>query len=624
MDHDHEKKDGASTRKTSISSSADAGVEVSSTTPALKRRMKDRHIAMISIGGVIGTGLFLGTATALQKGGPVGMLLAYVVVGSLCYTIMVSLGEMSAFLPIAGGHLTFAERFVDPAWSFAVGWLYFYNWLVILPAEISAASVVINYWSANKSVNDAVWITLCLVVVVTINLFGAYGEAEFIFCSVKVVTITGLLILGIILDLGGGPNHDRIGFRYWKNPGPFVQFGGIAGVKGRFLGWSAVMSQAAFSFIGTEVVAIAGAEVKNPRKNIPRAIKRVYIRLLLFYVGGVTIIGLLVPSNDPRLDLADGTAAASPFVIAIGNAGIKILPSIINASILTSAWSAANSDLYGSSRALYGLALNGNAPKVFLKVTRHGLPWVAVAACASFGLLSYMGLSNGSGRVFGWCIHVACRVRTAVSGLASWFGIGVTYIRFHRGLKAQGIDRKALPYHSTLQPFAAWYATIGCFLAITFSGWFVFLEGHWAADTFVTDYLPMALFPVLYGGAKLYTRAPLVPYEKMDFESGLKEVVDASYDERPPESFVKRAWGWLVRGRLRQCDRLTALLTNCRCRMRTQPYRTSHFGFEGILSRSLYDKSLVVIDTKIAIETESRATVVGLRFRRVHDTYTAM
>ncbi|KAI0358696.1 amino acid permease [Trametes cingulata] len=511
--------------------------------------MKDRHIAMISTQGVIGTGLFLGTATALKEGGPVGMLLAYTVVGSLCYTVMISLGEMAAFLPIPGGHLTFAERFVDPAWAFAMGWLYCYNWIVILPAELSAASVVINYW--NKSVNNAAWITLFLAVVVIINVFGAgaYGEAEFIFCSVKVITIVGLLILGIVLDLGGGPTHDRIGFRYWKNPGPFVHFDDIGGAKGRFLGWSAVMSQAAFSFIGTEVVAIAGAEVKNPRRSIPKAIRRVYVRLLLFYVGGVTIIGLLVPSNDSRLDLANGTAAASPFVIAISNAGIRVLPSIINAAILTSAWSAANSDLYSSSRALYGLALNGHAPRVFLKVTRHGLPWVSVAACGSIGLLSYMGLSSGSGRVF---VHL--QSRTAVAGLASWFGIGVTYIRFHRGLKAQGIDRKTLPYHSPLQPFAGWYAAIGCFLAMLFSGWFVFLKGHWATDTFVTNYLPLMLYPVLYVGAKLWKRTPLVPYKEMDFKTGLQEVLDASFDEPPSKHWIGRAWSWLVRSLFDICS----------------------------------------------------------------------
>ena len=162
---------------------------------------------------------------------------------------------------------------------------------------------------------------------------GVYGEAEFIFASIKVVTITGLIILGIVLDLGGGPNHDRIGFRYWKRPGPFNQYAGIAGAEGRFLGWWAVMTQAAFSFIGTEVVAIAGAEAKNPRRNIPRAIRNVYIRLLLFYIGGVAIIGLLVPYTDDRLNLATGTAAASPFVIAIQTAGIKGLPSVCHFSL---------------------------------------------------------------------------------------------------------------------------------------------------------------------------------------------------------------------------------------------------------------------------------------------------
>ncbi|OBZ70521.1 Dicarboxylic amino acid permease [Grifola frondosa] len=522
----------------------------------LLRQMKNRHIAMISIGGtlipllsfpcavadtscqgVIGTGLFLGTASGLRNGGPVGLLLGYCVVGSVCYTVMISLGEMAAFLPIPGGHITFAERFVDSAWSFAVGWLYCYNWIIILPAEVSAGAVLINYW--NRSINNAVWISLCLAIVISINLFGAsvYGEAEFIFASVKVITITGLIILGIVLDLGGGPNHDRIGFRYWKHPGPFAQFNEIEGAKGRFLAWWAVMTQAAFSFIGTEVVAIAGAEVKNPRRSIPKAIRRVYVRLLLFYIGGVAIIGLLVPFTDPRLNLTDGTAAASPFVIAIQNAGIKALPSIINACLLISAWSAANSDLYCSSRALYGLAANGNAPSIFLKVTKHGLPWVSVMICASFGLLSYMDLGSGSGRVFGW---------TAISGLVSWFGIAVIYIRFHKGLKVQGIDRKTLPYMSMLQPYAAWYAAIMCFILCFFSGWSVFLKGQWATDVFVTNYLPLMLFPVLYIGARLWMRTSFVKPEEMDFKSGLAEVLSASYDEPPPRNFVERSGaGWL-------------------------------------------------------------------------------
>ncbi|KZT11237.1 amino acid permease [Laetiporus sulphureus 93-53] len=506
----------------------------------LQRQMKNRHIAMISIGGVIGTGLFLGTATSLKNGGPVGLLLGYLTIGSLCFCTMLSLGEMAAFLPVPGGHITFAERFVDPAWSFALGWQYWYNWTIVLPAELSAAAVLINYW--NQSVNNAVWITMCLIVVILINMFGAgvYGEAEFVFASIKVITITGLIILGIVLDLGGGPNHDRIGFRYWKHPGPFAQYDDIPGSKGRFLAWWAVMTQAAFSFIGTEVVAIAGAEAKNPRRNIPMAIRNVYIRILLFYIGGVTIIGLLVPYTNPDLNLANGTAAASPFVIAIRTAGIKGLPSVINACLLTSAWSAGNSDLYSSSRALYSLAINGNAPRVFAKTNRWGIPWVALIVNSILGCLAYMDVGATSGKVFGWLSNM-----TAIAGLSNWFAISVTYVRFRKGLAAQGIDRKTLPFASALQPYAAWWAI---FLSVTvcfFSGWSVFLKGEWNTATFVTNYLPMMLFPVMYLGKRLWSGVRFVRPEDMDFKTGLAEVLEASYDEEPPRNWVEHVWAFL-------------------------------------------------------------------------------
>ncbi|OCH89957.1 amino acid permease [Obba rivulosa] len=507
----------------------------------LKRQLENRHIAMISIGGVIGTGLFLGTATSLQNGGPIGLLLGYAVVGSVCYAVMISLGEMIAYLPLPGGHIKLAERFVDPAFSFVLGWNYWYNWTFGMPGELSAAAVLINFW--NNSVNDAVWITICAVVVITINMFGAgvYGECEFIFASIKVITITALIILGIVLDLGGGPNHDRIGFRYWKNPGPFVQYDHVPGAKGQFLGFFAVLTQAAFSFIGTEIVAIAAAEAKNPRRNLPKAIRRVYVRILLFYVGGVTIIGLLVPSNNPDLNLAHANAAKSPFVIAIKTAGIKGLPHVINAALLTSAWSAASSELYTSSRALYGLAMTGSAPKIFSRTNRMGLPYVSILFCALFWTLAYMGINGGSGKVFGWLSNM-----TSIAGLMTWFGICVTYLRFYKGFKMQGFDRKKLPYASSLQPYAAWYGVISCAIICFFSGWSVFMNGNWDTGTFITKYLPLMLFPVLYIAWKLKTRAPIVRLEDMDFLTGLKEVEADSYDEPVPTSFMGKFWAWLM------------------------------------------------------------------------------
>ncbi|GLB36338.1 putative amino acid [Lyophyllum shimeji] len=442
--------------------------------------------------------------------------------------------------PHSGGHIKLAERFVDPAFSFTMGWNYWYNWTIILPAELSAAAVLIGFWS---DINPAVWITVTMVVTITINMFGAgvYGEAEFIFASIKVLTVVGLIILGIVLDLGGGPNHDRLGFRYWKHPGPFAQFADIPGAKGRFLAWWAVMTQAAFSFIGTEIVAIAAGEAKNPRRNLPKAIRRVYIRILLFYIGGTAVIGLLVPYTSPGLDLADGTAASSPFVIAIRNAGIKSLPSIINACLLTSAWSAASSDLYTSSRALYGLAAAGNAPSIFLKTSKRGLPYVSLIFCSLFALLSYMGVNSGSGKVFTWLANM-----TSVAGLLTWFGICVTYLRFYKGMKVQGYDRSKLPFASKLQPFAAWYALAFCTLICFFSGWKVFLKGRWATDTFVTNYLPLALFPVLYLGAKLVMRKPTVRAEDMDFVTNIAEIEAETYDEPPPKNKIEAFWQWLM------------------------------------------------------------------------------
>ncbi|KAI0321690.1 amino acid permease [Amylostereum chailletii] len=504
--------------------------------PTLQRQLKNRHIAMISIGGVIGTGLFLGTATSLANGGPVGLLLGYLVMGTI------SLGEMISYLPIPGGHIKLAERFVDPAMSFTMGWNYWYNYTIALPAELSAAAVLVDFWDKNTKVNAA-WISICLVVVVTINFLGAgaYGEAEFVFASIKVLTITGLIILGIVIDLGGAPNHDRLGFRYWKHPGPFVQFHDIGGVKGRFLGWWAVMSQAAFSYIGTEIVAIAAGEAKNPRRNIPRAIRRVYVRILLFYIGGVTIIGLLVPSNNGQLNLNTGTAASSPFVIAIQSSGIKVLPHIINACLLSSAWSAASSDMYTSSRALYGLSISGNAPSVFSRITRTGLPVYAIMVSTAFALLSYMGVSAGSGKVFGWFTAM-----TSIAGLMTWFGISVTYIRFYAGLKAHNIDRSTLPFSSRLQPFAAWYCAISCIVVCLFSGFAVFLKDNWNTATFVTSYLPLALFPIFYVGAKLWTRVPAVSAQNMDFYTGIAEIEADMYDEPPPKNKGEVFWQWLV------------------------------------------------------------------------------
>ena len=234
---------------------------------------------------------------------------------------------------------------------------------------------MIQFWNEADGINVAAWISIIIVIVIALNIFAVaiYGEAEFIFASIKILTIVGLIIFAFIIDLGGGPTKDRLGFRYWHNPGAMKPY--IAdGNWGRFLGFFSTLVNASFSYGGVEMVAVAAGEAENPRKNIPKAVRRVFWRILFFYVLGSLAIGVLIPYNEPRLigaihSKAPG-GAASPWVIAIYRAGVPVLPSIINAVILTSATSSANAFLYTGSRYLYALAQNGQAPRFLLHCSK--------------------------------------------------------------------------------------------------------------------------------------------------------------------------------------------------------------------------------------------------------------
>jgi amino acid transporter len=266
--------------------------------------LKARHIQFIALGGTIGTGLFLGIGGAFAQAGPLAVLLGYTFTGIAVFAMMQSLGEMATWLPLPGAIPQYCARYVDPALGFAVGWNYWYSCAITLCAEISAASLVIAYWKPDQGSLVAVWITLIIILIICLNIFAVriYGEAEFAFASVKILTIVGLLIMAFILDLGGGPNHQRLGFHYWKHPGPIKQYPPqVGGATGRFLAFFSTLVQASFSYGGVEMVAIAAGEAENPLKNIPKAVRRVFWRILFFYVLGSLAIGVLVSSDDPDL-----------------------------------------------------------------------------------------------------------------------------------------------------------------------------------------------------------------------------------------------------------------------------------------------------------------------------------
>ncbi|PSS35352.1 hypothetical protein PHLCEN_2v1689 [Hermanssonia centrifuga] len=498
----------------------------------VQRKLKQRHVQMIAVAGTIGTGLFLGSGHALQGAGPLGALIAYALVGTVAYASLCSLGEMTSHAPISGTFPHFAARWVDPSLGFALGWNYWYTNAISIPVEISAACILISFWDSNMN-HQAGYTALIAVLMCAVNVFGVrwFGESEFYFSIIKILLITGLIIVGLVIDLGGAPDHDRRGFRYWNNPGPFAGSGLEPNHIGldRFLGMLSVLVQAAFSFQGMELVAVAASETESPRRNIAKAVRRVFYRIVVFYLLGVLITGMLVPYTDPNLLSNSGTAAESPYVIAINLAGIKVLPHIINACIFTSAFSAGNSFLFSSSRVLYGLGLRGQAPRIVTYCTKNGLPIVAVACTAAFAFLSFMNVSSGSVTVFNWFVSLS-----TVGGFFGWWGMNLTYVFFYRGMRAQGLDRTKLLYHSKLQPWLSYWGIFWNTIFILINGFTVF----WKFDTagFLTAYLNIPLFFALYFGWKIYKRTKIWKPHEMDFVTGIPTLEETETPEVPPKT----------------------------------------------------------------------------------------
>ncbi|KAG5919457.1 hypothetical protein E4U61_000843 [Claviceps capensis] len=492
-----------------------------------KRGLNQRHIQMIALAGTIGTGLFLATGRALANGGPLGILLGYAIVGCIISFVVFSMAELSALLPLSGGIIRHAEYFFDPALAFAQGWNSVYANAILLPAEMVACAVIIDYWS---HVNHAVWITVLggLLILSNFLLISVYGELEFVLAILKIALIVGVNILSICITAGAGPRGKPIGFQFWKDPGPFVQYFNIPGSWGQFVGFWRVLVSAAYAFSNVENISVAGAETQNPRQNIPKAAKRVFWRIFLFYLATVFCIGLIVSSADKALTAWSGDAGASPFAIAATNAGIKVVPSIINAIVVTSAWSAGNSAMLVGTRTLYGLALDGHAPPFFKRTNRFGTPWISVAAVGSFMLLGYMTLSSAASVVFGWLQGLV-----SAASFVHWINIEIIYLRFFYGCRKQGISRDELPWKSPFQPYGAWLALVMAIILLLTGGFHVFIDGQWSWQTFVTAYFNVPLILVLYFGHKSWQGKRMVSLEDMPIRGFIDMANNNPEDEEP-------------------------------------------------------------------------------------------
>lgn len=350
--------------------------------------------------------------------------------------------------PVSGGFYTYSTRFIDPSWGFAMGWNYVFQWAIVLPLELTVCGITVQYW--DDSISVVVWITVFLLVIVIVNIFGAIGYAEEEFWSslFKMSATIIFMIIALVLVCGGGPKNgiysEYWGDRYWHDENTF---------KNGFKGFCSVFVTAAFSFSGTELVGLAAAETRNPVKSLPGAIKQVFWRITLFYILGLFFVGLLIDSTDPGLisesDYSD--AKASPFVLVAKYAGLKGFDHFMNVVILVSVVSIGVSGVFGGSRTLTALAQQGYAPKWFTYIDKSGRPLPSVLAICICGALGYINIDANGVTVFNWLI--------ALSGLAAlftWGSICLAHIRFRKAWAYHGHSVDEIPFQAVGGVYGSW------------------------------------------------------------------------------------------------------------------------------------------------------------------------
>ncbi|KAF4810672.1 Proline-specific permease [Colletotrichum tropicale] len=503
-----------------------------------QRGLKSRHAQMIALGGTIGTGLFVGIGQALHMGGPLFVLIAYICITLLLYGVATATGEMSSYLPVPGSSVAYyGNRFFSRSLGFTLGWVYWYIFSITVPAEITATYIVINYWS--PPLHIAVWLTLIGLVMVGLNCFPVkvYGEAEFWFASVKVFGIIGLLMLSVVLFFGGGPSHQPLWFSNWSDPGPVKEYI-VSGNSGRLVAFLATTTFSVYAFaFAPELLVVTGGEMDSPRRNIPTATRRYFYRLITFYILGALAVGIIVNSENPSLLSGGKGAGASPWAIGIRDAGIRGLDSVVNVVIVLSAWSAGNSYLYLASRALYSMALAGNAPRIFTRCTKSGVPYYATAASASLSLLAYLNVASTGATVFNWFVNL---INTGA--YQSWICCCVVYLRYRKAADAQGVAD--VPFRSRFQPYSSIVSICGFGLLLVVNGFKVFLDGQWDTSSFLTSYIGVVIFFALYFGHKFtvgrgdaWVRDPM----DVDLVSGLDEVM-AQKTPAPPRTKWYQKW----------------------------------------------------------------------------------
>ena len=411
----------------------------------LKRSMKSRHLFMISLGGVIGTGLFLSSGYTISQAGPGGTILAYLVGGLIMYLVMLCLGELTVAMPVTGSFQTYATKYIGPATGFTIGLMYWLTWVVTVGSEFTASGLLMQRWFPNTSV--WMWSAVFAILIFLLNSFSVkiFAETEFWFSGIKIITIILFIVLGGSAMLGFIPMDDRASAPMLSN---FTVDGGLFpnGLLPVFM----AMISVNFAFSGTELIGIAAGESENPEKDVPRSIRNVIWRTMFFFVGAIFVLSGLISWEEAGV-------IESPFVMVFDNIGIPYAADIMNFVIITALLSVANSGLYASTRMLWSLSNEKMISSFFGKITSNGVPLNALVISMAVACLSLLSSIFAPDTVY--------VVLVAISGFAVvvvWIGIVLSQYMFRKQFLKMGGDIKNLKFRTPLYPFVPIAACVLC------------------------------------------------------------------------------------------------------------------------------------------------------------------
>ncbi|MFG2496957.1 amino acid permease [Streptomyces sp. NPDC048441] len=402
----------------------------------LKAGLKNRHLSMIAIGGVIGAGLFVGSSSGIAAAGP-AILVSYALVGTMVVLVMRMLGEMAAARPTSGSFSTYADQALGRWAGFSIGWLYWFFWVVVLAVEATAGAVILNGWI--PAVPQWGWALIVMVVLTATNLVsvGSYGEFEFWFAGIKVVAIGGFVIIGLLAVFGVLPGSDNpgAGFAHLTDAGGFMPNGAGAILTGVLM--------VVFSFMGSEIVTLAAGESEDPQRAVTKATNSVIWRIGVFYLGSIFVVITLLPWNDKTI-MKDGS-----YVAALNSIGIPHAGQVMNVIVLTAVLSCLNSGLYTASRMAFSLGQRGDAPKAFARTNSRGVPQTAILGSVVFGFVAVWFNYQWQDTVFDFLLNSSGAVALFV-----WLMIAFTQLRM-RGIILREEPEK-LVVKMWLFPYLTW------------------------------------------------------------------------------------------------------------------------------------------------------------------------